>query len=310
MLHNPNNPMKKQLIIFLILFTAGSCTLLMKRKTFAKSAEALAGTLPDRVGNWTAEPEDRIYDAETIFDYIDGAGEVYTAYDMRSCLSRRYVAKDGPTIVLDIFDMGSSENAFGVFTHDRDGDPLDVGQGALYRPGWLSFWKDRFFVSLYVEEETSGAKKALLELATAAASGIKERGPQPTILLKLPPEGLQNRGVHYLRHHMLLNYHYYLADENILNLGPHTDAVFAAYRRDGKSARLLLVLYPDGPAAAKAHGSFIRHYLPENVSAGAVYLEDGKWSTAALKDNLLTVVLESDSRQLAEDLIRDVKRLP
>ncbi|NIO16415.1 MAG: hypothetical protein GTN70_05380, partial [Deltaproteobacteria bacterium] len=66
------------------------------------------------------------------------------------------------------------------------------------------------------------------------------------------------------------NYHYYLSDENILELGPHTDAVLAAYRRDGKGARLLLVVYPDGQAAARAHASFLRHYLPEKVTAEVV----------------------------------------
>ncbi len=306
----PNDPMKEKLIIFLMLFTAGSLALLMTRKSLANPAEELTGILPDRVGQWAAEPGDRIYDPETIFDYIDGAGEVYIAYDMRSCLSRRFAAEDGPTIVLDIFDMGSSKNAFGVFTHDQDGDPLELGQGALYRPGWLSLWKGRFFLSIYAEEETPAVEKALRELAAAVASGIKEVGPKPSILSKLPPAGLQTRAIHYLRHPMLLNYHYYLSDENILELGPQTDAVLAAYRRDGKGARLLLVVYPDGQAAAGGHASFLRHYLPEKVTAEVVFLEDRKWSTATVAGNLLTVVLEADSRQFAEDLVREVAALP
>jgi hypothetical protein len=247
-----------------------------------------------------------MYDGETIFSYIDGAGEVYRAYNMRSCLSRRYTSPNGPAIVLDIFDMGTSEDAFGVFTHDRDGKAVDVGQGGLYRPGWLSFWKGRFFVSLYAEEETEAAKEAISELSRLVSSLVKELGPRPGILLKLPPEGLHSRSIRYLHHYTLLNYHYYLADENILNLGKQTDAVLAEYQRAGKRALLLLVSYPDEEKAAKAHKNVLHHYLPEAKSTAAVQLENGKWSAPGLKSKFLAVVLEADTRKLAEDLLHEV----
>ncbi len=168
--------MKKVLLIFLILQTLGYSSLMMMQKSHAGQFDGLTAALPSQIGVWTAEPKDRIYDTDTIFSYIDGAGEVYRAYNMRSCLSRRYSSPNSPTIVLDIFDMGTSEDAFGVFTHDQDGSPVDVGQGGLYRPGWLSFWKGKYFVSIYVEEETAPAKKAMGELAKVVASLIKDQG--------------------------------------------------------------------------------------------------------------------------------------
>jgi len=298
--------MKKVILVFLILQTVGYSSLMIMQKSHAEQLDVLSATLPSQIGIWTAEPKDRIYDKETIFSYIDGAGEVYRAYNMRSCLSRRYTSPKAPAIVLDIFDMDTSEDAFGVFTHDRDGRAVDVGQGALYRPGWLSFWKGRFFVSIYIEKETEAAKEAISDLSRVVASLIKDQGPKPGILLKLPPEGLQSRSIRYLHHHTLLNYHFYLADENILNLGQHTDAVLAVYQRSGKRAHLLLVFYPNVEKAAEAHKTLLRHYLPEAESTGAVLLEDGKWSATGLKNKSLTVVLEADTRPLAENLLREV----
>ena len=279
---------------------------MIMQKSHAEQLDVLSTALPSQIGIWTAEPKDRIYDKETIFNYIDGAGEVYRAYNMQSCLSRRYTSPNAPAIVLDIFDMGTSEDAFGVFTHDRDGRAVDVGQGALYRPGWLSFWKGRFFVSIYIDKETEAAKEAVNDLSRVVASLIKDQGPKPGLLLKLPPEGLQSSDIRYLHHHTLLNYHFYLADENILNLGKHTDAVLAVYQRSGKRAHLLLVLYPNVDKAAEAHKAFLGHYLPEAESMGAVLLEDGKWSAAGLKNKFITVVLEADTRPLAENLLREV----
>jgi hypothetical protein len=298
--------MKKVILVFLILQTVSYSSLMIMQKSHAEQLDALSAALPSQIGIWTAEPKDRMYDRESIFRYIDGAGEVYRAYNMRSCLSRRYTSPNAPAIVLDIFDMGTSEDAFGVFTHDRDGRAVAVGQGALYRPGWLSFWKGRFFVSIYIEEETEAAKEAISDLSRVVASRIKDRGPKPGLLLKLPPEGLQSRSIRYLHHHTLLNYHFYLADENILNLGQHTDAVLAVYQRSGKRAHLLLVSYPNEGKAAEARKTLLHHYLPEAKSTGAVLLEDGKWSATGRKNKFLTVVLEADTRPLAENLLREV----
>ncbi len=276
----------------------------MLSSAYASPIESLRRALPERIEAWERGGEDRFYDNQTIFEYIDGAGEVYRAYNMKSCLSRRYVTPKGPAIILDIFDMGTSNDAFGVFTHDQDGEPLDVGQGALYRAGWLSFWKGPFFVSIYAEEETEATRKAIRELAGTIALLIKVEGPRPGILSYLPAEGLQPKSIRYFHDHHVLNFHYYLSDENILNLGPQSNATLAEYRMDHGSARLLLALYPDSEKAAKAYQSLYQTYLHDADAKGVARLEDGKWSGAAMKGMLVVLVLEADSRELVEGLLK------
>lgn len=265
--------------------------------------QALRTALPKQVDAWKVEGEDRIFDTENIFSYINGGAEVYKAYNMRGCLSRRYANAEGIAIVLDIFDMATSEDAFGVFTHDTDGEVIDVGQDGRFRPGWLSFWKDRFFVSIYLEEESEAAEKTVKELGRQVAHQVKAQGTRPGLLLQLPQEGLLSENIRYLHHPTLLNYHYYLADENILNINAQTDAVLAGYRRGQKEALLLLVSYPDAEKSAASLASFFKNYLPDADNQGAAQLENGKWAAARVKDRLLAIVLEADSRKLSEDLL-------
>jgi hypothetical protein len=272
----------------------------------ADSLTHLQHTLPKRIGNWTAESEDRYYDAKSIFDYIDGAGEVYRAYNMRQCFSRRYVSRTDPTIVLDIFDMGSSVDAFGVFTHDTDGKVIVLGQDARLKPGWLSFWKDRFFVSIYMEEQTPAAEKAVMALGDKVDGQIRSHGARPRILARLPGDGLDSGRIRYLHHPIVLNYHYYLADENILSISDQTHTVLAEYKRNHQEARLLLVQYPDSTSAQEAMSGFLRHYLPDADSSHMALLESGKWAAVQMKDSLLAVVLESDTRPLARHLLAEV----
>jgi hypothetical protein len=75
--------------------------------------------------------------------------------------------------------METSKDAFGVFTHDLEGEDARIGQGSTYNGGLLSFWKDRFFVSLYSEEETEDTRKALFALGEKVASSIKKEGKEP-----------------------------------------------------------------------------------------------------------------------------------
>ena len=292
----------------LVLLTIIIFTLSMKPASYANPLERLRASLPEQIRGWTTKAQDRIFDDKTIFEYINGAGEVYRAYNMRRCLSRRYTTPKGPAIVLDIFDMGSSEDAFGVFTHDTDGQVVNVGQDARYRPGWLSFWKHRFFVSIYMEEETAAAEKTVRELGRQVATLIPAQGARPQILSQLPVTGLKTASIRYLHHPVVLNYHFYLSDENILNIAPNTDVVLASYRQDGEEALLLLVIYPVPDVAKKSLTSFVKHYLPHADHTGLVLLENEKWAAAFVKQQLLAVVLEADSRQLALNLLKSVEK--
>ncbi len=285
----------------------GLLTFLMTQNAHANALTKLQPELSREIYGWKAVSQDRIFDKSTIFSYINGGAEVYRAYDMQGCLSRRYVISDGPDIMLDIFDMGSSPNAFGVFTHDTDGKVVAVGQDGRLRPGWLSFWKYRFFVSVYAEDDTLSAQKAVRALGERVAGAIQGRGEKPRILSRLPAGGLQSENIRYLRHPILLNYHYYISDENILQISGNTDVTLATYRVDEQNAIMMLVQYPESRKATESRERFLKFYLPDADLSGKALLENGKWAAVKGHRQLLAVVLEADSRELAVHLMQKVQ---
>jgi hypothetical protein len=237
----------------------------MTKTSHANTLRDLGARIPKQFKSWTAEPKDRLYDEETIYSYIDGGAELYT--------------------------------------HDTDGNLIDIGQDARYRPGWLSFWKHRYFVSIYMEEESDAAEKAVKALGREVAASIVEKGFRPRILQKLPSEGLVSGSIRYLHHPIVLNYHFYISDENILNLSAKTEALLANYKVGTEAARLLLISYTNLKMAKKSLKDFSKYYLPDADKTGFAKVENGKFAAAFLKDKLLTIILESDSRQLAEKLL-------
>ena len=268
----------------------------------------LRDLLPLDVSGWKAEGKDEIYDPQTIFNYIDGAGEVYRSYNFKQLLARRFTKKDQPDIVADLFDMGSSKDAFGVFTHDLEGEDAGIGQGSTYKGGLLSFWKDRFFVSLYAEEETEDARKALHALGKIGASSVKKEGEEPRIVSLLPLENLAEKSAHYFHNHMILNYHFYVSDENILLLDQQTEAALGVYRENNEKSYFLVVRYPEVKKASQAYKSFIEAYMPDVTELGLVQTEDLKWTAAKLHQDFIIIIFSAHSRFFATGMIENVEK--
>jgi hypothetical protein len=213
---------------------------------------ATAARAPREIGALRATGVDHRYDPKTIFDYLDGGAEVYLAYRMRGCLAREYTAGD-LVVTLDVFEMGSAADAYGMFTHDQDGEVLPIGQGALFRSGWLSLHKGRFFVSVTATQPH--ARALVLAVGNAAASAIDDEGQVPDLVARLPQAGLVGRSVRLLRSPVLLASHVDLGSNNPLGLGANVEVVLGRYERAGEKAVLVVVRYPTAGGAGAAAAS-------------------------------------------------------
>jgi len=272
-----------------------------------KEKKDLSSLLPTEIKGWKAEEKDHSYDPQTIFNYIDGAGEVYRSYNFRELLVRRFKREGKPDIVIDFFNMGSSKDAFGVFTHDLEGEEAGIGQGSTYKGGLLSFWKGPYFVSIYAEEETEETNKALLDMGEAVASAIQEVGEKPDLIAILPGEEVDVNKVHYFHNHMILNYHFFIADENILLLDQQTEAVLGRGVHQGKEYILLVVRYPEAGKAIQAYESFTEAYMPDAIEPGLVQTEDRLWTLAKMKDDLLIFIFNASSNIFAKEMLKNIE---
>lgn len=294
--------------LFLLILVGG----LGSMCTSPKDGDTDLGVLlPKEMNGWSVAGEDKLFDTETIFDYINGAGEIYRAYNFTSLLARQYSREGQPNIIADLFDMGSAKDAYGIFTHSLEEEDVSIGQGATYMGGLLSFWKDRFFVSLYAEEETEEAKEALFSLAKEVAVSIKDEGQIPDIISFFPPENLDRTKMRYFHSYIILNYHFFMADENILYLDQETDAALGLYELNGERSYLLLVRYTGKEKAKAAMENFLKIYMPDADETAMVKTEDGKWTAARLNGDYLSVIFNAHSESQAKEFLDGVEnRLP
>ena len=273
----------------------------------ANPTSDLATLLPDTLEGWTVTEEDQIYDRDNLYDYINGGAELYLSYGFQKVINRLYSAPKQPDILLDLFDMGTSEDAYGVFSHSREIEDTAFGQGSQYTAGLLLFWKDRYFVSILAHPETEESKRAVLSLAKKIDAAITNEGPLPEMLNLLPQESLVTGSIRYFHHPIWLNSYYFIADENILHIDETTDVLLAKYGESQARYFLLIVHYPTEDVGMRAYDDFVTHYLPELAEERVVQIEDGTWTGCQFVKNYLIVVLHAPTRENAIHLIEEVQ---
>lgn len=267
--------------------------------------ESLMRLLPPAVGGWARSPEDRSYGRENLHEYIDGGAELYLSFDLVRVEGRTYCRQGQPDIVVDIFEMGGSKDAFGVFSLQKEIADSTFGQGSQHTGGLLLFWKDRYFVSLLASPETSESRDAVVSLARAIDTAIPVRGPLPDILNLLPRRSLIPGSIRYFHHHVWLNSYYFVAAENILRLGGNTEAVLAKYADEREKMFLLIVRYEDETAARIAREEFGKHYMRDLAGKNVVMIEDGTWTGCRIERDILRIVLGAPSEDSAMRLLEE-----
>jgi hypothetical protein len=270
--------------------------------TAAQGSPDFGAKLPARVGAWKKPAQPEHHDRKTLYDYIDGGAELYLAFDFVGAQSFDYSAGEDDEIKVDIFDMGGARGAFGAFAHGRETIAAEVGQGSDYGGGLLTFWKDRWFVSVLGYPETPAKREAVYELGRAIAALIPRTGSLPAIVGALPKAGLLEASVRTFHHHLLQNDYITVSHDNPLHIGPDTEAVLARYRRGSERHVVMLVDYPNEAAAKRAQQSFVDQVLGGSASAKL----GERWAAAKRSGQRMIIVLDAASKPIASQRLSEI----
>ena len=159
---------------------------------------ALSEALPvdcKTVDGFAQEGGARSFDTETLFDYMNGSSEGYFAYGFRR-LSGVTCTRGADRIVVDISEMGSSEEAWGMYMANRDGkQPSEtIGSIGQVLPRRAVFVKGRFYVELQAEPARDHGP-TLRAFVAAIEKGLEGETAPPTPLAWFPTEGLEAESV-------------------------------------------------------------------------------------------------------------------
>ena len=238
---------------------------------------------------WTPSGEVELYDRENIYDLVDGQAESFFAYGFEQVAVQDYEDDAGAVLGVEIWQLATPADAYGLFTAGIAGTPVDVGNDGDEDTGRrLLFWQDRYAVQVRARQELDAAEleRFAEEVSTALPSG----GERPELVGRLPSDGLVERSALFFHEEISIQDRLWLGGQNLLGLSPETDGVLAQYDLGGTVARLLLIEYPDAGAA----------------SAGLAALEGGEIGSLAVagaRDNLLGAVFGEIDESAANTLL-------
>lgn len=325
---------------FLILPTAAreENSPVMNSKINSADALSTAVSLPLQVGTWQRTDTIQTILPPKIFEYMDGAGELYLAYQLERLEVFEYSSQKQDSILVELYWVKTTDDAYGLLSGDWGGEPADPKavstppgttgvapeSTALYGAGLLRLRSGNLFARVMAYQETPQSREAVLELGRRIMQG-RTVAPLPEFVRHVPPKlgqswQAQGERLSFLRSHLVLNSVYFLSTENLLQLSSSVEAVVLPYKGaltdpDAKHPRLLLVRYPEEDTAKTALKSFLTGYL--NPSGGAMdkeseikgthQIEDG-WVGYARRERTLAFVFECPDQSSAASFIQEATR--
>ncbi len=156
---------------------------------------------------WTRKDPPQPFKGDDLFLYIDGGAELYREYGFRQVIAQDYRNAKGKIISLEIFEMASSEAAYGMFTFKSSakGKPTAVGQDGRLEEYFLNFWKGPCLVTLTGYDAGTECIRGILEIARAVDARIGLQGSRPSLLDVLPKEWMKASRLVYVRGVLGLN---------------------------------------------------------------------------------------------------------
>jgi len=155
--------------LFFSLCLCASVVIACTSKRVSKSS----AFFPNDVAGWKKSGQTRIFEADKLWEYIDGDAEKYIQAGVQKTLTADYRYKDKSDAVADVYVMSAPGGARSVFESESalGSEPVELGDGGRLYKGSLTFRKGPYFVRLVAYQDAPDVQDALVALGR----GIERR---------------------------------------------------------------------------------------------------------------------------------------
>jgi hypothetical protein len=140
---------------------------------------------------WTAVDEEFRYGRDNLWEYINGAADLFLTYQFRELIVLD-LEKGDLAVSVSVYDMGRRLDAFGVYEVEKPEEtPVleGVGVAAVLQPPYRALLlKDRFYVKVEVGAGDLPAAE-MEELLRGVATGLPGSDELPPAVTALPEKG-------------------------------------------------------------------------------------------------------------------------
>src|SRR3990172_4852978 len=274
--------------------------------------------LPETLGDWKRISGPNIYEGkDKLYEYINGGAEPYLSYSFIRVSNAEYLKEANKKILIDVWEFGSPEDAFGVFSKDRAGTDIKLGNGSALFNNYLYLWNDTYFIRIEPREGDVSPEDVIYAGKSIINIMPYKKVSLPFILSLLPQQHLVQESPIFFHKKIILD-NIYISDnyieENVFHLTEKTDAVIAEYRLNANAEplKLMLIRYTDNDTASLAFDDVLklwRSWGETESTSGAVHTFQSKvqyYTSCLLERNILGMTFLSINKGDAETLLQSI----
>jgi hypothetical protein len=218
----------------------------------AASLEAQPIRFPDIAG-WKASGDVQVYVPETLYEYIDGAADLYLACHFEELKVAEYGREGKASVTVEVYRHRTTEDAFGIYSQERlpGAAPVAIGAQGYGDENALNFLTGHYYVKIAGYGIGEDGREILQSFARAVAWALGEGGTLPPLLAAFPAAGKVTDSERYI-------------SRNFLGYSFLSGAFTADYGFAGGSFKLFFIRTADRSAA----GEILVRYLRQVGQAG------------------------------------------
>lgn len=213
---------------------------------------------------WVQSLAPSTYQGQKLYRDRATSPDLYYAYGFKQQAEVEYQTPQfgsKPLILLEIFDMGTPENAFGIYNfHTYPRMKFEwVGSKAMLSGGYLRFAKGKYFVQIEGYEFATGIRDGMIALAKAVAAQIKDPPPEPQMLALLPKNKMIHGSTKLFRSNWTLSQIYSTLPANVPQLTDTALGISAHYQNSPDSTNwmdaqiVFIIRFSDATTAESAY---------------------------------------------------------
>jgi len=142
------------------------------------------------VAGWKQSGEIQTFSPKTLYEYIDGAADLYLMYDFQELKVAEYQNAKKGSVTVDVYFHKTPIQAFGIYSQERlsDANFINIGAQGYVESNVLNFLTGPYYVRISSYNTGAEDREILLTFAKKVAEGLGEKGSLPSILSAFPNE--------------------------------------------------------------------------------------------------------------------------
>jgi hypothetical protein len=154
-----------------------------------------------KLKGWKLKVSGDVYTPGNLWDLINGAAELYLAYDFVDLHLADYKNKSaGITVHAEVYRHSSLNNAYGIYSSERSPNYsfLDIGGQTYIDEGILNSFSGQFYVKLYSTDEGEAVQESLKKIGEELIKALDTGSDLPGPAGVFPEEGRLPYSVQYI----------------------------------------------------------------------------------------------------------------